>query len=620
MSTTVQGLGLEDEAGLWRRFAATPEAEAIPLWFDLLCRQMPGVSAGLLLTVSKEAHTFLPAAIWPPQPGVDVAYLGDVAREALTERRGIIRRVDAEGQPLEGGASREGKLRAFLAYPVECDTNLIAVIVVDVQAASETDLIGNLRTLHWGSAWLRARILQADVTALRQSGAVYAEVLHALVTVQQPETLQASLFALVNVLADRFACERVALGLVKGQAVVVTALSRSAWFDPQAELVRLLAAAMDETRRAHKPLLLPADDAALVMPAHAALEHEERGCLLSLPLQHGDREIAVLLLQRAADRPFAEPEHYWLETFAALAGPGIAAQTKADRSLLRHGWETLQAGWKKLAGPRHYTWKLVTAVAVLFVMLTTAVPMTYRVSAKTAIEGEVQRVIPAPFQGFVSRSYHRAGETVHAGDVLAELDNKDLLTEEAKWQGESEQYARKLREAMAERDLSGTQVLAAQYDQAKAQLDMVQDKLARLKLTAPFDGIVVSGDLSQSIGEPVEEGKTLFEVAPLTRYKVVLKVDERDVAWLHEGQRGELVLSGMPGERMSLVVKRIVPVAVAEDGGNTFRVEADLQGKPPRLRPGMEGIGKVEVGHGSLLWIWTHRFTDWLRLQLWTWL
>ena len=45
-----------------------------------------------------------------------------------------------------------------------------------------------------------------------------------------------------------------------------------------------------------------------------------------------------------------------------------------------------------------------------------------------------------------------------------------------------------------------------------------------------------------------------------------------------------------------------------------FRVEAEISAATGRLRPGMEGVGKVEVGDRRLIWIWTHRFVDWLRL------
>ena len=70
-------------------------------------------------------------------------------------------------------------------------------------------------------------------------------------------------------------------------------------------------------------------------------------------------------------------------------------------------------------------------------------------------------------------------------------------------------------------------VLAAQISQTEAQLALVEDRLARATLVAPFDGVVVSGDLSQRLGSPVQLGDALFEVAPLDAYRVVLQVDER---------------------------------------------------------------------------------------------
>ena len=163
-------------------------------------------------------------------------------------------------------------------------------------------------------------------------------------------------------------------------------------------------------------------------------------------------------------------------------------------------------------------------------------------------------------------------------------------------------------------------VISAQIGQAEAQMSLVQERLARASLVAPYDGIVVSGDLSQQIGSPVEQGKVLFEVAPTAGYRVILQVDERDIVRLAIDQPGELVLSGLPGEVTPFTVRQITPVSTAQDGRNFFRVEAQLRADAPRLRPGMEGIGKVEVGRERLIWVWTHGFTDWLRLALWKWM
>ena len=81
-------------------------------------------------------------------------------------------------------------------------------------------------------------------------------------------------------------------------------------------------------------------------------------------------------------------------------------------------------------------------------------------------------------------------------------------------------------------------ILAAQIDQVEAMLTLVSDKLARATLVAPFDGVVVSGDLHQLLGTPVELGKVLFQIAPLDAYREILQVDERDIAYLQVGQAG----------------------------------------------------------------------------------
>ena len=118
----------------------------------------------------------------------------------------------------------------------------------------------------------------------------------------------------------------------------------------------------------------------------------------------------------------------------------------------------------------------------------------------------------------------------------------------------------------------------------------------------------------------MKQGKLLFEVAPLDAYRVILKVDERDITQIKTGQHGELALSGLPHARMPFVVKQITPVSTPNEGRNYFRVEAELEHSSPLLRPGMEGVGKIDIGEHHLIWNWTHKLVDWLRLAAWNWL
>jgi multidrug resistance efflux pump len=194
-----------------------------------------------------------------------------------------------------------------------------------------------------------------------------------------------------------------------------------------------------------------------------------------------------------------------------------------------------------------------------------------------------------------------------------------MRLERLKWATEKEQLVKQYREAMAKHERAQIIIASAKIGQAEAQLALLDEQLARTKIVAPFDGVVTSGDLSQSLGAPVERGQVLFEMAPLDAYRLIVEVDERDITEIKMGQQGELVLPSMPGESISFTVEKITPVSTAKEGRNYFRVEAKLDEVSERLRPGMEGVGKVSIDRRKLIWIWTHDVIDWVRLQIWRW-
>jgi RND family efflux transporter MFP subunit len=275
----------------------------------------------------------------------------------------------------------------------------------------------------------------------------------------------------------------------------------------------------------------------------------------------------------------------------------------------------------RLLGPRHAGLKLGMAAALLAALFLVFARGAYRIGADARIEGEIQRAITAPFQGYGREAAARAGDSVRQGQLMARLDDRDLRVERARLGAQREQLAQQYREAMARQERAQVRIVSAQIAQADAQAMLVDEQLARTEVTAPFDGVVVSGDLTQSLGAPLERGQVMFEVAPLDAYRIVLQVSEQDIADVRIGQEGELALTPMPGERYPLKVSKITPVSAPKDGRNVFRVEAELGARADgRLRPGMEGVAKIEVGERHLAWIWTRRMLDWLSLKLWTWM
>jgi multidrug resistance efflux pump len=227
-------------------------------------------------------------------------------------------------------------------------------------------------------------------------------------------------------------------------------------------------------------------------------------------------------------------------------------------------------------------------------------------------------VVVSPQSGFIAEAKVRPGDVIHNGDILGSLDDKDLKLELRKWSSQVEQLHTEYRDGLARHDRSKVSIVSAKLLQAEAQLNLVHEKLSRIQLSAPFDGFIVSGDLTQAMGSPVERGQVLFTVAPLDAYRVILQVDERDIGKVKEGQRGNLVLSGMVDKPLEFTIEQITPVSTAEEGRNFFRVEAKIKENSDLLRPGMEGIGKIAIDRQKLIWIWSHRLLDWLRLTFWS--
>ena len=451
-------------------------------------------------------------------------------------------------------------------------------------------------------------------------------MLELLATVIQHERFQEAASAFVTVLAIRFGCDRVCLGFAGRRRTQLQMISHTAHFEKKANLVRAIEAAMEEALDQGSTVNLPSPSGADGSASRITRAHEElarqtgSGSICSIPTDRSGEASAVLTLERPGDRPFESETVQLCETAVNMAVPLLALKRCEERPLVTKAWVSLQKTSQIFLGRGHLGWKLAGVSLVSLILFLCYATAPYRVSAKTALEASIQRAAVAPFDGYVKEAPHRAGDILRQGDVLCTLDDRFLKLDLRKRQSEHEQLVKERYRALAELDETKVRIVAAQLKKAEAQLALATHQLSRTEVVVPFDGVVVRGDLSQSIGAPVERGDVLFEVAPLDSYRVILEVDERDVARISVGQQGHLALSAFPGERLPFSIRKITPVSITSEGRNYFRVEAELSAESgTRLRPGMEGIGKIDIEERLLVWIWTHRAIDWLRLTLWSW-
>jgi len=601
------------ESALWAGLAGADAQVFAQSWLAIQCRLIPAVVGALVLLRSERDASFAPAAVWPDVRR-DMRYLTPIAQRALGERRGF-----AAPRPGEGNAPGGH----YVAYPVEAVGLLQGVVVLDLALRPEADLQAALRQLHWGAAGLALLFTREAVTKMNARRERLQSVLEIVASGAVQERFTASAMAIANELATRLRCDRVSIALYHGRKLRIDAVSHSAQFKERTNLMRAVAAAMEEAIDQSVTIAFPpiGSGSPAVSRAHEALmQGHGTGACITVPLMAGSRASGAITLERPAERPFDADTAEICEAVAGLAGPMLDVHRREDQWLVGRAAEKSGETLRKLLGPRHAGLKLITLVAAALLTFMAVGTGTFRVSSSTVLEPLVQQAAVAPFDGYIREAPARAGDLVKSGAVLARLDDRELRLERLKWMSQEEEYAKQFRQAMADRNPAQVQIVTAQLEQARAQAARINDQLSRTTVAAPFDGIVVSGDLTQQLGAPVEKGKVLFEVAPLASFRLVIKVDERDVAFVQPGQRGSLLLAAFPHDPMEFTVTQVTPVSDPKEGRNTFRVEGELAATEPRLRPGMQGVGKVEIGEARYIWIWTREITDWLRLAAWKWL
>ena len=595
-----------ETAGLWHAWSTSDSVEsAWQAWLALQCSRIAGVTRGVLVLGPPDTGPYLPVCVWPPGQ-VATALMAEVAGNAVAQRSPLI----VSKQP-----------QSVVASLVMMDGHLHGLVAIESSVQSETVLQQQFMDLRWGSAGIESLLRREQSLDEQKTRERLMATLDMVASVLAEEGFQPAAQALATDLAIRLDCDRVSIGFVRDHNTKVLAVSHSAEFGERMNLIRAIGMAMDEAIDQRSIMLLPASgDEVLVTRDHSALAREfASDAVLTVPFVAGELTTGAFTFERSGDRMFDPATVELCQAVVALSSRVLEAKRLDERLLVARIKDAVEAQLRKFIGPRHFGRKLAASVLMLLAVFFSFATGEHRVAANATLEGAVRRVLVAPFDGYVATAARRAGDVVAAGDVLATLDDRDLRLEYYKWTSQRSQYAKQYQEAVAQHDRAQSNITLSQVQQADAQMNLLAEQLSRTQITAPFAGIVVSGDLHQSLGSTVRRGQVLFEVTPLNAYRVILEVDESDITSITNGQAGALALTSIPGEVLPLAVTQVTPVALSREGRSYFRVEALLARTTDRLRPGMEGVAKVEAGRRKLIWIWTHKFVDWLRLTLWSW-
>lgn len=230
------------------------------------------------------------------------------------------------------------------------------------------------------------------------------------------------------------------------------------------------------------------------------------------------------------------------------------------------------------------------------------------VTATGTIEAVTSVTVGTQVSGIVNKLYVDYNSQVKKGQVIAELDKTNLLSElnTAKANMASAQSQLNYHNANMKRYQTLYQkglVSADDYENAlltyrqakeqvataKEQVQRAQTNLGYATITSPIDGTVIS--------KSVEEGQTvaasfntpeLFTIAKdLTNMQVVADVDEADIGAVKEGDRVTFTVDAYPDDTFEGTVKQVRLQATTTNNVVTYEVVISAQNADLKLKPGL---------------------------------
>ncbi len=585
-------------------------------WLAIACESVGNVAAATVLLIDDNALE--PAAIWPAGDEKISSHMLELANDTLDQRKALIdRSTDTQSN------DSVGLDEYVMSYPLVLDDGISAIVVVQVRNCDQIRLSVALRQLQLGSAWLELLFRREDSVKdqILVDQAISTLSLIAKVSAQSDATDAA--MELVTILAINLRCEKVVYGEYINNQLNILALSNSGQFGKKMNLISMVSDAMLESIDQQKAISLPELEKTTgsVLIKHNQLKEEFRStAIMTIPVQNEEKWLGAVLLERSSGAPFSRNEFDLVDTTVAIAGNLISDKQLIKRSIRRVIWDKFQGFTKNTIANKYPVRTTVFGGLAIVVLCGVFISGKFEVKATASLEGAIERSVVAPFNGYIELSEKRIGDHVSLGEVLGQMDSSELELELIELTSKKAQAKSQIRESQASGDRAKAKIFQTQIDQVEAQVALLQNNIARTSLVAPYDGYIVRGDLSRQLGAAINRGDVMFVIAPLNQYRVVIEVDERDISYVAPGSSTRLILSAIPTEIIELTVKEIMPVATAAEGRNYFRVEAEITDDLQQLRPGMEGIARIDGGRRKLFWIWTREFMDWVRISFWKWM
>ena len=341
--------------------------------------------------------------------------------------------------------------------------------------------------------------------------------------------------------------------------------------------------------------------------------------LFALPLSDDQGRVGLLLYE-STDPDFLEQAH--IEMIKVLAGQTTVAIRNAmlyrEVPLISLLEPLVQRKQAFLRSDRKRQGMILGSIAAGILLLIFC-PLPLRISGVAVVAPQSVVTLAAPVEGTIANVYAREGQHVSRGDLLATMDDwswrNQLTAAQAKYEAAmlamQGDLARNSPQAGEER---------TQADYLRAEMERTRLRIANAQLRSPIDGVVMTPDLQNAVGEHLDAGATFAQVLNLANARINIAVDQTDANLVKAGQTAAIKLSSFPAQTLHGQVFGVSPEAQSNADGRFFYAHVLLPNGSAQLRTGMDGRAKIFAGYrpagyvllrGPALWLW-EKLWDWI--------
>jgi len=452
-------------------------------------------------------------------------------------------------------------------------------------------------------------------------------------------------------------CDRGSVAIRRGKKCTIEAVSGQDTFDKRSNTIMLLNRLATAVVSAGEPLWYSGDATNLAPQVEDAVQeyvdesHSKNVAVLPLkrpsdPSEENEQTetIGALIVEQIED---ARPREGMVQRVNVVCEHSSLAMANAlehNDLFLMPLWRTLgKATW--IVSARTLPKTISIAVAVLVAIIGfIVVPVNFTLTGDGTLEPVLRRDVFAAVEGQVEQVLVEHGQLVKAGDVLLVLRNPDLDVAMSETSGKLQQAAKgmmaahrkviNLRSAKQEGDDEREQAQSEenqyrqQIESLTNQLQLLEDKKAKLKVTSPIDGEITTWDPEKELlTRPVKPGEVLLTVAdPSGDWQLELQMAEDRMGHITKAQnelrkdlKVEYHLATEPAKTYEGKIEKIHEAAeVRGEEGNTVlvKVAIDKHMHEELLRPGASVKARVYCGRASVGYWLFHDAIDFVESRV----